>query len=1101
MPPRSTWPDGSSPQGDNALRTPFPEGNDKRSIRLHIPDSPNLPYLVFVVYYPDRNRWDNNDGRNYVVKLSSEESVDINPLLDKALGKSDAPFRQIFPLDEAFQLGVAVIDRDDCREVILLTNLAVPLALHWGVAERSPREWRLPPEPCLPAGTTRFGDAAVETPFAWEGSINRLKLVFPKAEAPIGISFVLRETDPGRWRKNNGKNFFIPLNEQSKASGAASSALAEKIIEAETGHNSWTLMHRFNLCHDLLDSAGNDSLRLALLFVWLRFSALRQLDWQRNYNTKPRELAHSQDRLTRKLAETCINNPDTCEWLRLMMGSVGRGGEGQQIRDEILAIMHRHHIKEVSGHFLEEWHQKLHNNTTPDDVVICQAYINFLKSNGNLDVFHETLEAEGVTRERLKSFERPIVSFPDFVPHLKDGLIHDFSHFLKLLKSIHSGADLEVALENAAQQLDDGARDRLYRLRGELDNTNAPLAEVAGGITEVRGNLLERLSHESDSGRACNLLYLDIALEEALRMLIERNVHKSIDESAAISLLGLVLQNVAWSHRDDDLPVCVEDWRYWVKNAQSDPDLGLKQMAVLERIRRAVTTVMDRLYQSVQPLAEQLGSAFEAEDWTVNLFGEAVVRGRPVFALSALINRLDPILREKAGIGGWQIVSRGESHGKLEVVESLRSVQGKTYRNETILVADKVSGDEEPPPGVTGIITAQPVDLVSHLAVRARNVPVVFAICYEPETLKSLKDLKGKRIQLNATASGDVTFSESKEMAGAKSRSKKGTPVAIEKPKLSKEPIAGDAFRKCMVGGKALHLDALRNLLPDWINLPASAALPFGVFESVLNDSANRAILRKYEELSSDLDSRPEKKLVSIRELLLKLEAPKGLTDKLMAILEDTGIPMPSKGDRENAWNAVKQVWASKWNDRAFFSRRARSISDDAIHMAVLIQELVPFDYAFVLHTADPFTGREEDLYGELVKGLGETLVSNFPGRALSFRSPKSSPDPSVLAYPAKSVALTGKGWIFRSDSNAEDLSGYAGAGLYESVVVPPPETVRLKYSNDPLVTDSAFRESLLTRITKLGTAVEEAFKGVPQDIEGGVFEGRFYVVQSRPQV
>jgi alpha-glucan,water dikinase len=28
---------------------------------------------------------------------------------------------------------------------------------------------------------------------------------------------------------------------------------------------------------------------------------------------------------------------------------------------------------------MEEWHQKLHNNTTPDDVPICSAYLAFLE--------------------------------------------------------------------------------------------------------------------------------------------------------------------------------------------------------------------------------------------------------------------------------------------------------------------------------------------------------------------------------------------------------------------------------------------------------------------------------------------------------------------------------------------------------------------------------------------------------------------------------------------------------------------------------------------------------------------------------------------------
>ena len=78
--------------------------------------------------------------------------------------------------------------------------------------------------------------------------------------------------------------------------------------------------------------------------------------------------------------------------MRLLLTTLGRGGEGQQVRDEILRIMHRHDFKEASGTFVEEWHQKLHNNTTPDDVVICKAYLAFLKSDGDLSRFYQTLE-------------------------------------------------------------------------------------------------------------------------------------------------------------------------------------------------------------------------------------------------------------------------------------------------------------------------------------------------------------------------------------------------------------------------------------------------------------------------------------------------------------------------------------------------------------------------------------------------------------------------------------------------------------------------------------------------------------------------------------
>ena len=43
----------------------------------------------------------------------------------------------------------------------------------------------------------------------------------------------------------------------------------------------------------------------------------------------------------------------------MMLGCVGRGGNAQAVRDEILNIMHRNHIPEKNGTWMEQWHQKL----------------------------------------------------------------------------------------------------------------------------------------------------------------------------------------------------------------------------------------------------------------------------------------------------------------------------------------------------------------------------------------------------------------------------------------------------------------------------------------------------------------------------------------------------------------------------------------------------------------------------------------------------------------------------------------------------------------------------------------------------------------------
>ena len=41
---------------------------------------------------------------------------------------------------------------------------------------------------------------------------------------------------------------------------------------------------------------------------------------------------------------------------------------------------------------MEEWHQKLHNNTSPDDVVICQALIDYIVSGLDVSAYWATLK-------------------------------------------------------------------------------------------------------------------------------------------------------------------------------------------------------------------------------------------------------------------------------------------------------------------------------------------------------------------------------------------------------------------------------------------------------------------------------------------------------------------------------------------------------------------------------------------------------------------------------------------------------------------------------------------------------------------------------------
>lgn len=1105
VPPAACWPAASLAVGKSAVQSPFATANGGANLVLRLDQAAAYASLDFALFFPEENRWDNNQRRNYQIPLTPANSsrIDLAEKIPAPADGSEVIFEGMFEVDATTRLLARVSKQSSFFSVMLASDWRGGLLLHWGIAQRSPREWLAPSPGQLPPNTVITADKAAQTPFATRDDFSFLQINFPTAEAPLGIQFVLKEELGGRWMKNRDVNFFVPVNPPATNASSAGvikfQELADEIIESEMQRNSVTLMHRFNLCHEMLERVGSDTDGLALIFVWLRFSAIRQLTWQRNYNTKPRELAHAQDRLTQKLADIFRSQPDTRPLVRLMFVTVGRGGEGQRIRDEILHIMHRHHVKEVGGHFLEEWHQKLHNNTTPDDIVICEAYLEFLKSNGNLDLYFKTLADGGVTRERLESFERPIRTNPDFVPHLKDGLIHDFYQFLAILKASHSSTDLETAINATRHQLDVHLQNVLGQIWHRRNDPHFPLVELVKFITEVRRQLPAPLNAGHN---VRELLYLDLALEQLLRGAIERNIHLKLNGDQLAELIQLVLENLKLSNPDAELDACLRHWERLQKQPRFSEDWSLRATSVVERIGRATGAWIDRYYRLLQPKAEYLGRGFAAENWTITLFSEEVVRGSSLgFALSMLLHHLDPILRRSAHLGDWQIVSRGRGAGKIVVTEKLQALQFAKFNGPTVIVADRVTGEEEISENVTAVIAANTTDIVSHVAVRARNAGILFASCHDTATFEKIKTLQGRPVTVEIKSDGEVNVAEGKAEVSAAAKPTKKTSAPA--PRAAKWPdkfaVTMKEFSEACVGGKSSNLARLRQKLPEWLQVPASIALPFGTFDRVLKLGMNSDPAKRYVQLTAQLEKGDvEKTLAALRETVLSLNAPEELPSALRQAMNVADLPWPD--DWPKAWRRIKEVWASKWNDRAFVSRRQIGLPHENLAMAVLVQEVVPADYAFVIHTVNPVNGNVNELFAEMVLGLGETLVGNHPGRALRLVCDKKTGQHKIQAYPSKSTGLFGSGLIFRSDSNGEDLAGYAGAGLYDSVLLEPPVEKTLDYAHEPLVGDEHFQREIFGNILRLGLEVEKAF-GSPQDIEGAVTQGKFFVVQSRPQV
>lgn len=524
-------------------------------------------------------------------------------------------------------------------------------------------------------------------------------------------------------------------------------------------------------------------------------------------------------------------------------------------------------------------------------------------------------------------------------------------------------------------------------------------------------------------------------------------------------------------------------------------------------------------------------------------FGEEVVRGMPLFSLSLLLQHLDPQLRSAGGVSPWHVVSQpaeggaAATTGRLVSVPSLADVQGASYSEPTIIVSEQVGGLEDIPPGVTAVLTRSSLDVLSHVAIRARSQGVLLVSCCDAAAWGKLAGLSAgdsAYVTVTLDASDNVVAgaaSPAAAIAAAAGKAAAGGGGAALLPKLQlPRPAGTDAwalpearFGAGLVGAKSGNLKKLRSMLPAGVRAPASVTLPFGTFERVLGDPANggaaqqlRALQARLPSPGGDLSSAAGT-LESIRELVAtQLKAPAALVQAAATTAAAEGL-IASAGAWTNGgsaewaqvWSAVCRVWASKWTQRAWLSRQARSVPDDALFMAALLQQVVPARYAFVLHTANPVTGARGELFGEVVVGMGETLVGSHPGRALSFRSPQGQQQPQLLSLPSKRLALLAPvaaggtpTLISRSDANGEDLEEFAGAGLYDSVPVEPLVEEFVDYASEPLFNDAGFRGSLMSRLAQLGRDVEKAMGGAPQDVEGVVTaDGQLYVVQCRPQV
>jgi len=780
--------------------------------------------------------------------------------------------------------------------------------------------------------------------------------------------------------------------------------------------------------------------------------------------------------------------------------------------------MRRHGIKEghrpgIEDKFIEEWHQKLHTNCAPDDIIIAEAYISFLES-GNPDNYWQYLHSHGLSWEYMSSIGggkgsansglAGMTATPMHLPQLCD----DIKHLRWTLMQVHGGADLDFMIIKAKDGLD-----------GE---TNGMLADIQANRHEwwVPGKILEtrrRLQGycEQENGHR-DALMMDCALENWFMTKMTESDKGAMDRDTLIEMLAMNVEHMALSYGRDwweckTLVDKLKDMNRW------DIQWARLAKAVTERVSLALQAQAEEIYSNVQPKAEEFAKALGSDQAYITNFAEEVIRGSGGLVLSQILAALAGHVRAAGQLGVWELASSVESAtGEVKVMEDLVAIQGTSFDTPQVLFVNKIGGMEDIPPGIVAILTPSGVDVLSHIGIRARNQKVLLASCHDAGIFSALvganQGHKFAKVALDSTMQVTV---EAAEASSPMAPTKAAAAVKLAAPDLSpgkaKYVMLDSEFATGCLGGKSTNLQLLRKpeakaLLGADVALPSSVALPFGVFERVLAHSSNSAVSGKLSKLEAALCGTPAKDEVTLQEMrdviVGELQAPPELHSELVAACTTAGMPAGLTEDDEACFDAIKAVWASKWSARATYSRKACNIPHSSLHMAVLCQQVVAGDYAFVLHTTNPVSKDKDEMMGELCVGLGEALVGNYAGRALSFTYNKNSKEVVVTGFPSKRMGLflAEDSLIFRSDSNGEDLEGFAGAGLYDSVIAFDPVSATVDYTNDRLMWDDGFRSALLAKLGAVGAAIETATASA-QDIEGVVKGDAVTILQLRPQI
>lgn len=265
------------------------------------------------------------------------------------------------------------------------------------------------------------------------------------------------------------------------------------------------------------------------------------------------------------------------------------------------------------------------------------------------------------------------------------------------------------------------------------------------------------------------------------------------------------------------------------------------------------------------------------------------------------------------------------------------------------------------------------------------------------------------------------------------------------------------------VGGKAANLSRLASVHP----------VPPGF---CLTTTAYGRIIRQGDDflIPPDLESRLAEAYAALGQRTQAL--PLRVAVRSSAVDED-GSDASFAGQFETFLNvvgyddlvtAIKGCWASAQNSRVQSYRASQGGGAQSTPLAVLVQQLAPADISAVVFSANPVTGRRDEVVINASWGLGESIVGG-----------SVTPDTVVVHKPGRTI-------VQRQIGDKARMTILSDAGARE---VPVPRPMR----SQPAVSDEQALEMADLAITL------EKTMGWPVDVECAYAHGRLALLQCRP--